>query len=349
MICPARLDPVFSPRPWGTRSLAPFFPALTNLAEPIGEAWMTGNESVFATGPWAGQKLGKAWPQMPVEWTGTAVPRKGTFPILSKFIFTQEKLSVQVHPDDDYASKHEAAGGGVGKTEMWYAVRARAGAEVMAGLKPDVTPESFREAISDGTAEDCLERVCLNTDEAIFIPARTAHTIGPGLVLCEIQQHSDLTYRVFDYNRRDAQGRARELHVEKALDVLRFGPQTCGKLPPVALAYGGACERYLVACRYFATVRWEFDTTVPRSTTPEHFDLLIVMDGSGEILWGHERAAYGPAQAWLVPATLGDYRLKPTASTALLRTFVPADLKTCGKEFASRKIDPGQWDRLIRW
>ena len=169
----------------------------------------------------------------------TAAPH---FRLLVKFIFPEEKLSVQVHPDDDYAARHEQAAGGRGKTEMWYALQARPGAEVLVGLKPEVTRESFARAIADGTAEDCLVHVPLRAGDAIFVPARTAHTIGPGLVLCEIQQNSDITYRVYDYNRRDANGQARPLHIEKALDVMRFGKQFGGKIAPVRIQEAGARE-----------------------------------------------------------------------------------------------------------
>jgi mannose-6-phosphate isomerase len=321
---------------------------MSGLAEPIGEAWMTGNDSVFANGPYEGRKLGEAWPQMPVEWRGTSVPASGIFPILTKFIFSEEKLSVQVHPDDEYAAKHEISAGGVGKTEMWYALRARPGAEVLAGLKPHVTREQFRQAIADGTAEDCLEHVPLNEGEAIFIPARTAHTIGPGLVLCEIQQHSDLTYRVFDYNRRDAQGRGRELHIEKALGVMRFGPQTCGKLEPLRLDYAGAKEAIFVASPYFLTEKWQFNAAIMRTTSAERFDLVIVLQGAGEIAWEDGSADYGPAQAWLLPAALGTYRLNPTSYTSLLRTFVPGGSMDFEKYFAECGVNNEDWARLIR-
>src|SRR5262249_488386 len=115
IVCPARLEPVFSPRPWGARSLAPYFPEKTDLPEPIGEAWFTDDECRFADGPFAGMKLGEAWPKMPPEWAGTRVKTAEAFPLLVKFIFPEEKLSVQVHPDDDYAAKHEQAAGGRGK------------------------------------------------------------------------------------------------------------------------------------------------------------------------------------------------------------------------------------------
>src|SRR5271154_2776020 len=181
ILCPARLEPTFSPRPWGSRSLAPFFPEMSNLAEPLGEAWMTGNDCRFASGPFPRKTLGEAWPQMPPDWKGTAPLSDGpshdnSFPLLVKFIFTEEKLSVQVHPDDDYAARHEQAAGGRGKTEMWYAVRARPGAEVLVGLKSKVTRDSFARAIADGTAEECLEHVPLRSGDAVFVPAGTAHT-----------------------------------------------------------------------------------------------------------------------------------------------------------------------------
>ncbi len=144
------------------------------------------------------------------------------FPLLVKFLFPEQKLSVQVHPDDDYARAHEAAAGGTGKTEMWYVVSARAGAEVFVGLRDGVTPDSFRRAIANGGVEDCLRKFSIAAGDAVFVPAGTAHTIGPGSILCEIQENSDLTYRVFDYNRKNPDGSARELHIEKAMAVTEF-------------------------------------------------------------------------------------------------------------------------------
>ena len=309
---------------------------------------MTGDESVFANGPYAGRKLGEAWRGMPVEWRGTSI-RHGPFPILTKFIFTEDKLSVQVHPDDRYAARHEQSAGGTGKTEMWYAVHARPGAEVLAGLRPAVTLERFRKAIVEGTVEESLEHVSLGEGEAIFIPAGTAHTIGPGLVLCEIQQHSDITYRVFDYNRRDAQGRIRELHIEKALAVMRFGAQICGKLQPLRFENAGAQETFFVACPYFATDKWEFESGISRTTSGEHFELLIILSGSGRISSPRSEDEYGPAQAWLLPAALGTYRLNPASHTSLLRTYVPGEAMDFNEYFSGRGVKKDDWAKVVRW
>jgi mannose-6-phosphate isomerase len=346
-ICPARLEPVFSPRPWGVRSLAPFFPEMSNLAEPVGEAWMTGNECRFANGPFAGMKLGDAWPNTPVEWVGTRVDRAAGFPLLVKFIFPAEKLSVQVHPNDRYASRYEAAAGGRGKTEMWYAVHADPGAEVLLGMKPDVTLDDFKRAIAEGTAEQCLERVPLRAGEAVFVSAGSAHTIGPGFVLCEVQQQSDLTYRVYDYNRRDAQGRARELHIDKALDVMRFGRQTCGRLEPVRVERGVVSESYFVACKYFATERWDFAGVAHAVSSLQHFDVLIVLEGNGSIRWGGKSTEYALGQVWLIPAALGEYELAPDTRTSLLRTYVPGDPTELRSGLAARGISGSNISRLI--
>jgi mannose-6-phosphate isomerase len=329
---PARLEPVFSPRPWGARSLAPFFPEKVNLAEPLGEAWMTGSDCVFADGPFAGKKLGEVWPTLPASWTGTRVDHAHAFPLLVKFIFAEQKLSVQVHPDDDYAQKREMAAGGRGKTEMWYVVSARPGAEVLAGLKAGVTRESFVKAIADGTAENSLLHVPMSAGDAIFIPAGTMHTIGPGLVLCEIQQLSDITYRVYDYNRRDAAGKARDLHVEKALDVTKFGAVVAGKIRPVKIESPTVTTTYFAACRYFATEKWEFSGLQTSKTSPDHFELIIILEGSGSITSGGETLPYERTNVWLVPAALGAFELRPSSPTSLLRTYVP----TAVGEFASQ-------------
>jgi mannose-6-phosphate isomerase len=320
---------------------------MSGLAEPIGEAWMTGNESRFADGPFAGETLAQAWPAMPPEWTGTAAARGPIFPLLVKFIFTEEKLSVQVHPDDLYAVRHERAAGGRGKTEMWYALRARPGAEVMVGLRPDVTRESFRDAIKKGAAENCLQRVPVNEGNAFFVPAGAAHTIGPGLVLCEIQQHSDLTYRVYDYNRRDAQGRARPLHVEKAMEAICFGPQRGGKAEGVSIERGAVRKTFLAGCRYFATEKWQFAGSARAQSSREHFDLLIVLEGRGEIHFGGGCADYGPAQVWMIPAALGEFEIKPNSHTSLLRSYVPASLEALARELAEAGVGEAERSRLV--
>lgn len=339
--------PEFSPRPWGSLSLAPFFPQQTGLSEPVGEAWMTGNECRFVNGPFAGRKLGEAWPEMPDEWAGTSVSRDGNFPLLVKFIFSEDKLSVQVHPDDRFAGEHEKSTGSRGKTEMWYVVRAHAGAQVLVGLKADLTCEEFEAAISSSAAEECLTQIPLRAGDAVFVPAGTVHTIGPGLLLCEIQQHSDLTYRVYDYNRPDAQGKLRPLHIEKAFQVMRFGEQLGGKIDPVQVTRGALKETYFAACPYFATEKWESGERIEATTVPAHFDLLVFLEGHGNICYGRDSTPYHPTQVWMVPAALGEYRIESNSQSSLLRTYVPTDRNEFPGKLASRGIDKATIARLI--
>lgn len=320
---PFRIEPIFSPRIWGSRSLAPLFPEKTNLAEPLGEAWLTGVDCRVATGLFAGKTLGEAWHEMPAEWRGSKFVEPGDFPLLVKFIFPQDKLSIQVHPDDAYASVHEKAAGGRGKTEMWHVVSAEPGAQVLIGLKPGVDKEQFLEALQAHTLEELFVAHPVHEGDTFFLPAGTPHTIGPGMILCEVQQYSDLTYRVYDYGRVDAHGKPRELHIAKALEVMEFGQGTGGLVPPVPLAADGAEKTLVAACSYFSTERWEFLRTVPSETQRERFELLVILAGAGYLHWQGTPQMYERGQCWLMPAALGQFSLQPEQSSAIIRTRVP--------------------------
>jgi mannose-6-phosphate isomerase len=328
-LSPARLEPIFVPRIWGMKSLVPLFPEKQNLHEPIGEVWLSGNESRFATGPYAGRALVDAWKAMPPEWAGTEMNTREAFPILAKFLFPGDKLSVQVHPDDEYARKNEAAAGGVGKTEAWYIVAAQPGAAVYVGPKPGVTRESFRNAIDAGTTMDCLLTIPVEQGVTVFVPAGTAHTIGPGMVICEIQENSDLTYRVYDYGRLSADGSMRPLHVEKALEVMNFGiQQSAVKRPPPTLPAGDTTG-HIVACRYFAFENWDFTNAAQLTTEHSHFELWIILSGKGKIRWGSgenpgaNSSDFGPGQIWFIPAALDSWTIDPETPANILRVYPP--------------------------
>lgn len=331
---PFRIEPIFTPRIWGARSLAPLFPEKTNLQEPIGEAWLTGIDCKIASGPFTGKTLGEAWREMPAEWRGTRFTEPGDFPILIKFIFPNDKLSIQVHPDDAYAAAHEQAAGGRGKTEMWYVVSAELGAHVFVGTKPGVSKLQLGDAIAKNTVEAFLERYPVFNGDTFFVPAGTPHTIGPGMVLCEVQEYSDLTYRVYDYGRTDAKGKPRELHVEKALDVMQFGKTAGGKVPSLSLFTGSHIKRgkrtLLSACRYFAVERWEFYGSMGGASLRRGlaFDILVVLSGKGQIVWDKGDALsvgcmdFEAGQCWFIPANLrAGPRTAPNA--AMLCTYLP--------------------------
>ncbi len=338
---PFRIEPVFYPRIWGARSLAPLFSEKTNLPEPIGEAWLTGLSCRVATGPFAGKALGEAWQEMPGERRGTRLASTAHFPLLVKFIFPSDKLSIQVHPDDAYAAAHEQAAGVRGKTEMWHAVSAEPGANVLVGLKPGVAKEQFLAALADHSLEDLFQSHEVHTGDTFFVPAGTPHTIGPGMVLCEVQGYSDLTYRVYDYGRVDGHGKPRELHIEKAMEVMNFSDLRGGKVAPVSLPAERWSRKLLAACPYFATERWEFRATVQSESIRARFELFVVLAGTGYIHWKGSPILYGRGQCWLVPASLGPFSLQAEQSTTVLRTYVP-DLSELAAELQTSGVSEAQ-------
>jgi mannose-6-phosphate isomerase len=320
---PTRIEPIFSPRIWGARSLAPLFPEKSNLAEPLGEAWLTGVDCRVANGPFVGKTLGDAWREMPVEWRGTRLASTANFPLLVKFIFPNDKLSIQVHPDDAYAAAHEQAAGGRGKTEMWHAVSAEPDSRVLIGLVRKANEERFLKAIETRTLEELFIHWRVQSGDTFFVPAGTPHTIGPGMILCEVQEYSDLTYRVYDYGRVDARGKPRELHIEKALNVIQFGWPRGGKASQIRLPGQKLYRSLLAACRYFATERWKNFGTLETQSDADHFDLLVVLTGSGDFTWDGGMAKYQSGHCWFVPASLGQFALHTKEPTKILRTYVP--------------------------
>jgi mannose-6-phosphate isomerase len=303
--------------------LAPLFPEKSNLLEPLGEAWLTGVDCRVGSGPFAGKTLGAAWTDMPGEWRGSQLTAEVNFPLLLKFIFPTEKLSLQVHPDDAYASVHEKSAGGRGKTEMWHAVSATAGAQLQLGLKPGVSKEKFREGLASRSVEDLFEVHPVRTGDTFFVPAGTPHSIGPNMVICEVQEYSDLTYRIYDFGRVDAHGKPRELHVEKALQVMNFGLRAGGKVTSLLLPADGATRSLLAACRYFATERWECSTKCEIPVDPERFELIVILEGAGTFAWPDSAARYHRGECWLVPASQSHIDVLPETATSLIRTFVP--------------------------
>jgi len=321
---PLRIEPIFSPRIWGARSLAPLYPDKTDLTEPLGEAWLTGVQCRIASWPFRGKSLGEAWSEMPAEWRGTRFATGGGFPLLAKFIFPTEKLSIQVHPDDAYASAHEKAMGGQGKTEMWHIFSAEPNAQLLLGLKPGVGQQQFLRGLETHTLESLFQAHVVQTGDTILVPAGSPHTIGTGMIVFEVQQYSDLTYRVYDYGRVDSNGKPRELHLEKALAVTNFGGTAGGRTSPLPLPAEEGDRWLLAACRYFATERREATDPFTVEMDAAHFDLIVPLSGEG-ILRTHDFAfPFGPGECWFLPANLGEYHVQPIKGMAtLIRTYVP--------------------------
>jgi mannose-6-phosphate isomerase len=219
---PFRITPWFAERVWGSQDLHPWYDRVASGDHPIGEAWLTGEQCVVATGAHAGQTLGALFTEAPEALLGPAAPRSGESPLLIKVIFAKEKLSVQVHPDDAMAQKY---GYPRGKAECWYVLGAEPGAQVACGLKPGVTLDEVKAEIEAGTLESSLNMLHVATGEMVFVDAGTVHSIWPGSILLETQQNCDLTYRMYDY------GREREMHIQKSLEAVKLVTRA-GKIPP---------------------------------------------------------------------------------------------------------------------
>ena len=222
MLAPFRLEPFFSERVWGRASLRPWY-GETGTAELVGEAWMTGPQCVVGTGPLAGRTLEEVARECGAELLGAG--NDGEFPLLVKVLFPNDKLSVQVHPDD---ARAQAMGQPRGKTECWYVLDAEPGAAVALGLKEGSDAGAVERAIAEGTIEDLLVQVPVSAGEMVFVDAGTVHAIGPGVTLLETQQTSDTTFRMWDY------GRPRQLHVEQGLAATKFRTRA-GKVRPRAM------------------------------------------------------------------------------------------------------------------
>lgn len=332
---PFRIEPKFVGRIWGSRTLAPLFPEKITLAEPIGEVWLTAVDCKVATGPFARRTLGEAWNEMPAEWRGAKFAEPGGFPLLVKFIFPHAKLSIQVHPDDGYAELHEKAAGGRGKTEMWHVISAEPGARVLIGLKPGIDKAKFLAALETHTLEELFQAHTVCEGDTFFLPPGTPHSIGPGMVICEVQQYSDLTYRLYDYGRVDAQGKPRELHIGKALEAMDFGGAKGGKVPRNGSLSGKDDWRELARCSHFLAERLEIDRhahfAFSRAARQERsFYLMVVLSGSGVMTRLPRSAASGEfpirqGDCWFVPATSfrESCELRSNGKVSLLTACVP--------------------------
>ena len=228
------------------------------------------------------------------------------FPLLIKFIDAADHLSVQVHPDDEYAASVESD---VGKTEMWYIVDAEPGAHIVCGLAEGVGRDELAAAVSEGRTGEAMRYIPVSAGESYFIPAGMIHAIGAGILIAEIQQNSDLTYRVYDYDRVGADGKKRELHVKKALDVTR--PWDDGERDAVAFVRGRECAdgELLANSRYFSVVKRTVREEKEYNVGKESFEHILCVGGEGYIVFEGETYPISRGDSYYLPANMGEYKL----------------------------------------
>jgi len=309
-IAPFRIEPLFDVRVWGYNDLRPWFDKVAE-ADPIGEVWLTGDNSLIATGPHTGSKLSDLFHAHPQAVLGPAAPSPDS-PLLIKVLFARQKLSVQVHPDDKMAQKY---GDPRGKTECWFALAAGPDAKVALGLKPGVTLDQVRSGIHDGTLEQSVNVVPVVAGDMIFVDAGTVHAIWPGAILMETQQNCDLTYRMFDY------GRPRELHVEKSLEATKLVTRA-GKVAPVQLAD----RAVLIDVEYFrvermnAAASWSSDALAGAGETAHGLSYLFAAEGAGRLSGADFESIELPARSIVaVPAFAPAFTVENLGALELIR------------------------------
>jgi len=319
---PLTFHPSFKDYVWGGRNLA------TKLGRtipdgPVAESWDVAGHpngsSIVKNGEFAGMTLPQVQAQLGEALVGTrnryALAHE-RFPLLIKLLDANRWLSVQVHPDDEYGLAHE---GDFGKTEMWVVLHAEPGAEIIFGFKPGVSKADFADALRTETIEEHLHRLPVEPGDVIFVPAGSIHALGPGIIVAEIQQNSDTTYRVYDW------GRPRPIHVEQALDVLNFALVEPTAVEPKVITENGFQRESIGHCPYFKTERFYIDAghSFPETCNGLTFEVWGVLAGAVDVRWQDKSLPLAAVGWTLLPAALGAYEITAKTDCTLLRVYTP--------------------------
>jgi mannose-6-phosphate isomerase len=320
---PLLMLPAFDPRPWGTHDLSPIYPN-HKFEEKIGEAWLSGDDCKVANGPLSGKTLSQLSHQYQRDLVGEAARDARRFPLLLKFLFPHEKLSVQVHPDDAQALR---VGQPWGKTECWYVAHAKPGSQIALGLEPGVTAGQLEEAIHQNRAEDLLNWINVYAGDMIYVAGGTVHTLGPGSVIVETQQQSDTTYRLYDY------GRPRELHLKDGMAAVKekVGSGKVVRPAPVQIESGKNRRAPLVSAPHFVVEMYEVKDPLELATRDESerssVQILVAVEGCGAIeAAGADPVTLAKGDAVVVPACIATFAVRPQWTLEFLRAYVPGRL-----------------------
>ncbi|MFF2481872.1 type I phosphomannose isomerase catalytic subunit [Paenibacillus sp. NPDC058071] len=318
---PLQFKPEMKERIWGGRALEQF--GLELPEGSIGEGWMIGDHPNGTTkvvnGELAGLGLDGIREQFGREWFGTKgfSEKNGRFPLLIKLLDCNDDLSVQVHPTDDYEG---LPAGELGKTEMWYILDAKPGAKIIYGLKNDVDRAAMEAAIAEGRITDTLQEVSVQAGDAFYIPAGTVHALCAGVLVAEIQQNSDTTYRLYDYDRPGLDGQLRELHIEDSLNVIAYDGAGATRMKTDGIEDGQWLN--IASSPYFIVEKGIVRSAADYTTSPESFIILVIAEGSGTLSWADGELSVKAGECFLLPASLGGYTLN--GDMTVLRSVVPA-------------------------
>ena len=322
MLYPLTFHPIFKERVWGGREIERLYKKKLPAGVPIGESWeisdRPGDASVIANGPLAGKDLRWLMDNHRAELLGGAKPAaENRFPLLCKILDAREKLSLQVHPPAGQAAGRK----GEPKTEMWFIADAAPGAELLVGLKRGVTRAEFEKKIRTGEVAECFHRVPVRAGDAMFLPSGRVHAIGAGLVIFEIQQNSDTTYRVFDWNRVGLDGKPRELHIAQSLASIDFNDFEPALVQSKTTG-NEVIVRPLVNDPLFKVETWKFNPGAHDRLKPKKLQIVAVTRGGIEITSSSTSVKLSAGQFSLIPASLERTEVLAKSSAALLRVEV---------------------------
>jgi len=323
---PLLFEPIYQYRLWGGRRLANWLSAPQPSDGPVGEAWILSDRddhpSRVANGPLKGQSIHELMEQFPDQLMGSLVRRFTRFPLLLKFLDARKMLSVQVHPSDAY--KELLPAGETGKTEAWVVLEAGSGSRIYAGLKPGTTEDDLRRSLANGSVADHLECFVPKPGDGVFLPAGTVHSLGGDIVVFEIQQNSDVTFRLYDWEHVDAKtGQPRALQTDQALACIDFaGGCPAGAIAPIIETTTPAKRERLFQCEFFRLFRLRAQSpfTVGASGAPH---VLVCIGGSGQVEHGGATYAVGKGDVLLLPAIAGPCIFRPRGAVTMLEISVP--------------------------
>jgi len=326
---PLKFQEIFKPKIWGGQNLKRILGKRLPQDAAIGESWEVsdreGDVSVIANGALEGKSLREVLQSRKEEILGRKdFPQWSLerFPLLIKFIDAQDDLSVQVHPSDEAARRFKESD--PGKTEAWVIIDALPGARLIRGLKEGTSHDDFQILLAENRIEECLNWVEVAPGDCVFLPPGTVHALGRGLVLAEIQQNSDLTYRIWDWGRVGFDGKPRPLHIDKALEVIDFslvGPHKTSEEP---IEEGPGKRKRLVKCDKFMLERWELEPGEGLYSMPESFLALMAIRGNGKIIYGKDEAErMDPGQTVLIPASIKNFILRCEQPLDLIVSYLP--------------------------
>jgi len=346
---PIRVQSLSKEKVWGGTRIAARFEHSLPADRPIGEVWILWDQLVVSNGTFRGKRLAELVRSYPVSLLGrrAATGKEPVFPLLIKFVDASDTLSVQVHPDDAYAQAHE--GEPFGKAEVWIVLDADPGAQLIHGVKRSLTSADARRAIEAGRLDDELEYITAVPGDVIMSAPGTIHALGGGVLLYELQQSSDLTYRLYDWDRRNPD---RPLHIDKALDVARLEPFASHKITPFPLAEAGGTRTILCVCEHFGAELLRVRSSITERPAGESFHALTALQGVGLVRTKAQPSSpvkVASGETVLIPASIAEYKIEASGGSEpleVIKAYVPNGPEGIADSLRHRGIPDAEIDQL---